>query len=248
MSIARLWNALNVVGRSTYSSTEGILMPQSKASLLLVDDDAALRWTLAATFSALGYSVRSAADGFGALSLIREEMPDIILSDLQMPGMSGFELLYIVQRRFPAIRVVAMSGAYSGEEIPEGVAAHAFHPKGTNPRALFHTIDAMAENDREILLKTPEVTLIWIARNIHDCSGQAYVLIGCPECLRTFPELLMQEPSIHKSDCIYCGTFIRYAIVPSADFALSPPAPPQLGRGDGSGRDLSNGSWNLPSS
>jgi DNA-binding NtrC family response regulator len=149
-------------------------MLQSKVSLLLVDDDVALRQTLVASFGAMGYRVRSAADGFGALDVIREEMPDIILSDLQMPGMSGFELLYVVQRRFPAIRVVAMSGAYSGEEVPEGVAAHAFHAKGTSPRALFQTIDAMAEQSRESLLKTSGIpTLIWIARNIHDCSGQA---------------------------------------------------------------------------
>jgi CheY-like chemotaxis protein len=223
-------------------------MLQSKAKLLLVDDDAALRVTFTVSFDALGYTVRSAADGFGALSVIREEMPDIILSDLQMPGMSGFELLYIVRRRFPAIRVVAMSGAYSGEEIPEGVAAHAFHAKGTNPRSLFHMIDAMAEDNRATLQTTPGATLIWIARNIHDCSGQAYVLIGCPECLRTFPELLMQEPAIHESDCIYCGTSMRYAIVQQADHSLSPPAQSQLGRGVGS-RELSDGSWNrLPSS
>jgi CheY-like chemotaxis protein len=247
MSSAQLWNAVNSICRATPGGTEGLLM-QSKASLLLVDDDAALRRTLAASFSALGYSVRSASDGFGALSVIREELPDIILSDLQMPGMSGFELLYIVRRRFPAIRVVAMSGAYSGEEIPEGVAAHAFHAKGTNPRALFHMIDAMAGNNGESLQKTPDVTLIWIARNIHDCSGQAYVLIGCPECLRTFPELLIQEPAIHESDCIYCGTSMRYAIVQQLDHSLSPPAQSQLGRGVGGESELSDGSWNLLSS
>jgi CheY-like chemotaxis protein len=223
-------------------------MLQSKPNLLLVDDDAVLRQTLTASFVAQGYSVRSAADGFGALSVIREEMPDIILFDLQMPGMSGFELLDIVRRRFPAIRVVAMSGAYSGEGIPEGVAAHAFHAKGTNPGALFHTMNAMAGNNDESLQKTPDVTLIWIAQNIHDCSGRAYVLIGCPECLRTFPELLVQEPAIHGADCIYCGTSIRYAIVRQADYLLSAPTGTQLGHGIGSRRDLSNGSWNLPSS
>jgi CheY-like chemotaxis protein len=223
-------------------------MSQSKARLLLVDDDAVLRQTLVASFSALGYSVRSASDGFGALSVIREEMPDIILSDLQMPGMSGFELLYIVQRRFPAIRVVAMSGAYSGAEIPQGVAAHAFHAKGSNPKTLFDMIEAWAGNNGESLQKTHDVTLIWIAQNIHDCSGQAYVLIGCPECLRTFPELLVSEPAIHGADCIYCGTSIRYAIVQQADYLLLPPAGSQLGCGVGSRRDLSNGRWNLLSS
>jgi CheY-like chemotaxis protein len=217
-------------------------MLQSKVSLLLVDDDVALRQTLVASFGAMGYRVRSAADGFGALDVIREEMPDIILSDLQMPGMSGFELLYVVQRRFPAIRVVAMSGAYSGEEVPEGVAAHAFHAKGTSPRALFQTIDAMAEQSRESLLKTSGIpTLIWIARNIHDCSGQAYVLIGCPECLRTFPEPLVHENVIHESHCVYCGTVMRYAIVQQANSNLSPPPQSLLGADKKTRRELTVG-------
>jgi CheY-like chemotaxis protein len=202
-------------------------MQQSRASLLLVDDDTVLRQTLSASLSALGYRVRSAGDGFEALDAIREEMPALILSDLQMPGMSGFELLYIVQRRFPAIRVVAMSGAYSGDAIPEGVAAHAFHAKGTSPRFLFQTIGSLAEHSRESLVTisgTP--ALRWIARNIHDCSGEAYLLIGCPECLRAFPELLTQENAIHESSCVYCGTCIRYAIVPGTSPFL--PVPPQL--------------------
>jgi CheY-like chemotaxis protein len=68
----------------------------------------------------IGYSVRSAQDGFSALVEIRKDVPDIILSDLNMPGMSGFELLSVVRRRFPSIRVIAMSGAFSAMKcLPE---------------------------------------------------------------------------------------------------------------------------------
>ena len=53
-----------------------------------------------------------AEDGFSALAEIRKEVPDILLSDLNMPRMSGFELLSVVRRRFPSIRTIAMSGAF----------------------------------------------------------------------------------------------------------------------------------------
>jgi CheY-like chemotaxis protein len=211
-------------------------------SLLIVDDDVTLRETLAMSFGALGYRVRSASDGFGALDLFHEELPDILLSDLQMPGMSGFELLYVVQRRYPTMRVVAMSGAYSGDKVPEGIAAHAFHAKGTDPRALFQTVGAMAQRSRDSLSKISRIpALIWIARNIHDCSGQAYVLLSCPECLRTFPELLAHETHIHESKCIYCQTLLRYAIVHQGNPMLPLPSLPSLRGGSGDGRKLPNG-------
>jgi CheY-like chemotaxis protein len=74
------------------------------------------------------YSSR-ASDGFAALATIRNRVPDILVSDLNMPVMSGFELLSIVRRRFPAIAVIAMSGAHSDMAVPSGVAADAFMPK-----------------------------------------------------------------------------------------------------------------------
>ena len=60
------------------------------------------------------------ADGLSALIEIREEVPDILLSDLNMPAMSGFELLSVVRRRFPAIYVIAMSGMFTESPDPSG--------------------------------------------------------------------------------------------------------------------------------
>jgi CheY-like chemotaxis protein len=77
-----------------------------------------IRACLSEIFIESGYAVRIASDGFSALAEIREEIPDLILSDLNMPGMSGFELLSVVRRRFPSIRVIAMSSAFSGVDLP----------------------------------------------------------------------------------------------------------------------------------
>jgi len=84
--------------------------PNLRTSLLLVDDQALTCACLSELLARHGYGVRSAPDGFSALAEIREDIPDLVLSDLNMSGMSGFELLSVVRRRFPSIRVIAMSG------------------------------------------------------------------------------------------------------------------------------------------
>ena len=119
-------------------------MSAQKARLLVVDDDNDLRTTLPMILTGVGYQVQAAEDGFSALLKIRTEMPDILISDLNMPGMSGFELLSVVRRRFPSIRVIAMSSAFSGHDVPIGVDAEAFHEKATGVPALLNLVEQMA--------------------------------------------------------------------------------------------------------
>lgn len=101
-------------------------MPVAKTSLLILDDALSIRVLLSQILARKGYTTRTAEDGFSALAEIRCELPDFLLSDLNMPGMSGFDLLRVVRRQFPSIRVITMSGAFSGDKIPSGVAAEAF--------------------------------------------------------------------------------------------------------------------------
>ena len=104
-------------------------MRKGVTDILVVDDNPLLVNVISEIFKECGCIVRTASDGFAALATIRDRVPDILISDLNMPRMSGFELLSIVRRRFPAIAVIAMSGAYSGVAVPQGVAADAFMPK-----------------------------------------------------------------------------------------------------------------------
>jgi CheY-like chemotaxis protein len=74
--------------------------------------------------------VATAEDGFDALLKLKQFLPDVIISDLNMPKMSGFEFLSVVRRRFPKISVIASSGAYQSRVVPTGVLADAFFAKG----------------------------------------------------------------------------------------------------------------------
>ena len=203
-------------------------MPDTKIKLLVVDDEAGTRVSLSNIFTRLEYQVRTAEDGFSALAEIRREVPQILLSDLNMPGMSGFELLSVVRHRFPAIRAIAMSGAFSGDSVQPGVAADAFYEKASGLASLLRIVEKMAHPEWESVPPFPQhtrtVAPIWIPKNGHDPHGEEYVTISCPECLRTFPQLHGDAMGpIHQTDCVHCGNSIHYAIIRPTN-AASPQA------------------------
>jgi DNA-binding NtrC family response regulator len=123
-------------------------MAGTRARLLIVDDESAIRQSLCSVFEAIGYRVRTAEDGISALNALREEMPEILISDLNMPGMSGFELLTVVRSQFPHLRTIAMSGAFSGDEVPSGVAADAFYQKGSSVGSMLKMIENLPWHER----------------------------------------------------------------------------------------------------
>jgi len=194
------------------------MMSCEKTRLLVVDDSQVIRKSISHLFAEIGYSVRCAQDGFSALRELREEIPDVLLSDLNMPGMSGYELLRVVRRRFPSIQVIAMSGAFSGDEVPSGVAADAFYQKGSSMGALLRIIESSRLMERRDPLPVRSAAPLLIQRNEGDTFRQAHVTIACSECLRTFPQPLHGSGSRERTtNCIYCGTSIQYSVVEPLD-------------------------------
>ena len=121
----------------------------TKGRILVVDDDSTNRQCIADLLTAHGYVASTAEDGKDALSQLIQEVPDVIVSDLNMPKMSGLELLSLVRRGFPGTLLIAMSGAFAHESVPDGVVADAFFPKGQ--RSLNHLVSTIGE----LLLSAP---------------------------------------------------------------------------------------------
>ena len=88
--------------------------------MLLVDDDAAVRWSLSETLAEEGHEVRVAENGEQALAQLADYAPDLILSDIRMPGLDGIELLKRVKEHAPSVDVVLMT-AY--DDMPTVVKA-----------------------------------------------------------------------------------------------------------------------------
>jgi CheY-like chemotaxis protein len=180
--------------------------------VLVADDNQVLTSVLAELFRESGYTVRTASDGFAALTSIRERVPEVLISDLNMPRMSGFELLSIVRRRFPSIAVIAMSGSYSGVTVPQGIAADAFYAKGSTSVARFFEILCAIKNEgtrRSFRAAAP----IWIPGVPVDHGGLATIAVACPECLRTFPHCLRDAKFLNTECCCpHCHYLLRLAI------------------------------------
>ena len=178
--------------------------------VLVVDDEPVILQTLGAILEGSGHQVRTAADGFIALKLLRETLPDLIISDLRMPGMSGFELLSIVRRRFPHIPVIAISGEYVMEGMPAGLLADVFLQKGGyTPDELFKKIrELLADGPvRPHLAKLTKAPL-WIPRR-----DTGYIVATCPECLRSFPvDDSSTGAELRKTECPSCETPVEYLV------------------------------------
>ncbi len=81
-----------------------------KRKILVVDDEDALRTVLSGELVSEGYEVRTAADGDEAISNIQKESFDLVLLDIKMPRMNGFEVLKFIKEKFPKTRVVMLTG------------------------------------------------------------------------------------------------------------------------------------------
>jgi CheY-like chemotaxis protein len=165
--------------------------------ILFVDDEASLRNTAKAILESRGYEVLCAEDGFDGLGSLTESLPDLIISDLQMPNMNGFEFLSVIRQRFPQIPVIVISGEFSGIDVPHSVLADAFFEKSQ------YTPDQLIAKIAKLLIKAPlrsyagkPKTAVWIPH-----GENARVAVTCPNCLRTFS---IDKPLANGSHSVAC--------------------------------------------
>ena len=195
--------------------------------ILIVDDEESIRELHARLLQGAGYEVVTAENGFDALLKLKHFVPDIIISDLNMPKMSGFEFLSVVRRRFPKICVIASSGAYESRIVPTGVLADAFFAKGhEHPESILSLVADLIERCAdEGRGHQEESAPVWIPRNGKDSNGIPYIVITCTECLRSFPlnVITEQNPEVLETPCLFCANKVKYII----DFSLSVMSPPR---------------------
>ena len=94
--------------------------------VLVVDDDVDTLLLLEEILTKEGYQVRTAEHAEAALNLVSMEEPDVVVTDIQMPGMDGLALLAELQRRLPQILVILATAFGSLKTAVDGIKAGAF--------------------------------------------------------------------------------------------------------------------------
>jgi CheY-like chemotaxis protein len=84
---------------------------RSSPCLLLVDDNRVFRKTLLKFLmnEFESYRITEASDGIEAMEVVKEYLPDLVILDLNLPGISGFEVARYVKKEFPLIPIIVLS-------------------------------------------------------------------------------------------------------------------------------------------
>jgi CheY-like chemotaxis protein len=194
---------------------EGALVAEAKVGqfpyrVLVVDDEPSIREAAGAILESQGYEVLTVADGLNGLHALSRSLPDVIISDLNMPRMSGFEFLAIVRKRFPHIATIATSGEYIPGENPSGILADAFLQKR------HYTIKELFQEISRLLSASPirserekrDIAPLFVPR---DKAG--YLIITCPKCLRPNKLGAMGlNGGIHQTTCNSCHEPVKFEI------------------------------------
>jgi len=118
--------------------------------ILIVDDDDALRESLGLVLVSEGYELSSAANGEEALQQIEATPVDVVLCDLRMPGIDGFDLIPQLSRRLPGVPVILMSAHGTADLAIEAMrrGAYDYLAKPFQPSDLLLTLRKTQERER----------------------------------------------------------------------------------------------------
>jgi CheY-like chemotaxis protein len=205
-----------VAAEKAARSNESIPATEAKAGgqfcyrILVVDDEPSIREIAEQILESQKYEVLTAVDGLDGLHALSKSLPDVIISDLNMPRMSGFEFLAIVRKRFPHIATIAMSGEYITSENPSGILADAFLQKGQ------YAIKELFQEIAKLLAASPirsereksDIAPLFVPR---DNAG--YLIITCPKCLRSNKLKAMSlDGGVHQTICQSCRMPVKFEI------------------------------------
>ena len=113
-------------------------------TILLIDDQKSIRMLFKAALEHAGHRVLTAEHGKHGLGLLEHEHVDVILVDLFMPEMDGFELIPVLRKTRPACKIIAISGQSDPHGYLDAATCLGAHATLRKPLNLQELLDAVA--------------------------------------------------------------------------------------------------------
>ncbi len=156
------------------------------SSILVVEDDPIIRQTVEYALKRAGFTVRSAADGTEGVRLAAEMMPDLLLLDLMLPGMSGYEVAEQVRSTDKETAIIMVSALDAERDKVRGLDAGA-DDYITKPFSMEELLARVRANLRRVRAREAlaEQALIERGDLVIDPAGFKVTVAGTPVRLRT---------------------------------------------------------------
>ena len=160
-------------------------------TILIVDDEKDIRISLTGILEDEGYQVMTAASGVEALESARQDLPDLVLLDIWMPGMDGLETLEKLKILFPQVTVIMISGHGTIETAVRSTKLGAFDfiEKPLSLDKVLITV-CNALRMRQLRVENDE---------LKRAVGNEYELIGCSSVMSTLREQIMRVAPTNAS-------------------------------------------------
>lgn len=120
-------------------------------TVLVIDDEPALRKVVRILLEEAGYEVNEAGNGVEGLQVHSQRPAEVVLCDIYMEPMDGFETIGQLLQCSPVPRIIATSGVWSGREhLQKAISLGAVEslPKPFGPEVLLETVDKVLQSER----------------------------------------------------------------------------------------------------
>ncbi len=145
---------IEVVSIADVPQDDTVMLPENNRPIvLIVDDERVIADTLSVILTRSGFSTVTAYDGPSALEIARRISPQLLISDVMMPGMTGVELAITVTQTLPNCKVLLFSGQAATVDLLEK-ARHAGHDFTTLAKPI-HPTDMLKRVSECLLTREP---------------------------------------------------------------------------------------------
>ena len=126
---------------------------QAKRRILIVDDEAHILQVLSLKLGNAGYEVFAAEDGEEALEVVAQKRPDLVITDFQMPYVTGLELCQALAadettRSIPVLMLTARGYSLHEDDLKTGNIRHVIH-KPFSPRAILEMVNDLLDMEED---------------------------------------------------------------------------------------------------